>query len=170
MVMRCFRLAWMLAALGVLGLAGQLAGRKVLENWTRSAGFQELMSREVSRAMKVDGSFGSISVEGWEARVPDYQSTGWPGEAISVLEAEGIEALFNPWGIFRRVWQVDRIQIARGRFELRLPNDALKRPPVRGRKPWYAMLMPKRFFCPEIVCLDAGWSSLSRDKRRGWCI
>lgn len=130
-------------------------GREALDRWTRSAGFQELISREVSKAMKVDGRFGPIAVEGWEARVPDYTSTGWPGEAIAALEAQDIHAVFNPWAVLRRVWQVDRITIGSGRFALRLPEDALKRPPAAGKKPWFAFFMPTRFYCPEILCPDA---------------
>jgi|GEM_PF-794792 len=159
--MRRLRFALMLASAGAAALVGlawviwEGVGREALQRWTRSPGFQDLMSREVSKAMKVDGRFGPITVEGWEARVPDYRSTGWPGEAIGGLEAEEIEAVFNPWAVLRRVWQVDRIEIARGRFVLRLPDDALKRPPFRGKKPWHAMFLPTRFYCPEIVCPDA---------------
>lgn len=141
--------------LGLLAASAAVAwiwGRPALERWTRSEGFQELMSREVSKALKVDGRFGLITVRGLEATVPTYTSEGWPGEAIGSLQAEGIRAVFNPWAVLRRVWQVDSIHIERGVFTLRLPDDARKRPVVRGKKPWHALFMPARFYCPEIVC------------------
>ncbi|MDX6767414.1 MAG: hypothetical protein SFU85_11560 [Candidatus Methylacidiphilales bacterium] len=141
----------LLVALISLPLALRL-GKTPLENWTRSPGFQELISREVSKSMKVDGTFGPIMVTGMEARTPSYTSTGWPGEAIGSLDASGIHAVFNPWAILRRVWQVDRITIDHGTFVLRPPVDALKRPRVAGPKPWYALFMPVRFYCPEIIC------------------
>lgn len=154
---RCFKWSGV-AVLVVLAVGlwvGVVWGRAALERWTRSEGFQRMISREVSRAMKVDGQFAPIVVEGWEARTAGYRSTGWPGEAIGGLEAEEIHAVFNPWAVLRRVWQVDRIEIARGRFVLRMPDDALKRPVERGKRPWYAVLMPDRFFCPEIRCPEA---------------
>jgi hypothetical protein len=138
--------------LGIAAVVGLNYSRPALDRWTASEGFQTLISREVSRAMKVDGTFGPIQVEGWSATTPSYTSEGWPGEAIGSLNAKGIQAVFNPWAIFRRVWQVDRIHIEQGTFALRLPDDALKRPAVKGQKPWYAILMPTRFYCPEIIC------------------
>jgi len=50
------------------------------------------------------------------------------------------------------VWQVDLISIDEGRFVLREPDNALKRPVVPGKKPWYAAVMPSRFHCRWIEC------------------
>lgn len=130
-------------------------GRPALDRWTASPEFQEMLSREVSKSMKVDGRFGPLKVTGMEADTPSYTSEGWPGEAIGSLNAEGIHGVFNPWAILRRVWQVDRITLERGSFALRMPDDSLKRPANKGRKPWYAIFMPTRFYCPEIICPSA---------------
>jgi hypothetical protein len=151
-----------------LGLAGVLAlllgalaavihvwGPGLLKPWGESPGFRQMLSREVSKAMKVDGEFAPLTLDGWTATTASYTSTGWPGEAIGSLNAEGITGTFNPDAIFRRVWEVERIEIRRGTFTLRMPDDALKRPPAKGPKPWYAVFMPTRFFCPMIVCPDA---------------
>jgi len=140
------------------GLVAALAihfGRPALDRWTASPEFQDMLSREVSKSMKVDGQFGPLKVTGMEADTPSYTSEGWPGEAIGSLNAEGIHGVFNPWAILRRVWQVDLITIERGTFALRMPDDSLKRPVTKGRKPWYAIFMPTRFYCPEIVCPSA---------------
>jgi hypothetical protein len=139
----------------VVWFAATRYGLPALERWTASPAFQEMLSREVSKSMKVDGQFGPLTITGMEARTPSYTSEGWPGEAIGSLKAEGIHGVFNPWAILRRIWQVDRITIEKGTFALRLPNDALKRPVIKGPKPWYAILMPTRFYCPEILCPDA---------------
>jgi hypothetical protein len=157
---RIFRIGAIVLAALVLGVACLMFairtwGPALLKPYGESPGFRAMLSREVSKAMKTDGEFGPLTLNGWTATTDSYTSTGWPGEAIGSLNAEGITGTFNPDAIFWRVWQVDRIDIRKGTFTLRLPNDALKRPPDKGPKPWYALFMPARFFCPQIVCPDA---------------
>ena len=113
------------------------------------------LSRAVSKAIKVDGQFGPLSLKNWTVSTPYFSGKGWPGEAIGLLEATNIHAVFNPGAIFRRVWQLDRIDVTTGRFALRTPNDALKINPPAGKRPWYAALMPQRFYCPKIECQRA---------------
>ena len=115
--------------------------------------FRAMLSREVSKSIKVDGEFSSLSLgEGWKVETSGFKSTGWPGEAIGALDAQGVFGIFDPWGILHRVWQVDLISIDEGRFVLREPDNALKRPVVPGKKPWYAAVMPSRFHCRWIEC------------------
>jgi hypothetical protein len=130
-------------------------GNAALQIWLHSPGFQNMLSHQVSKAMKVDGEFGPLTLEGWTATTPEYRSTGWPGEAIGRLDAEGVKGKFNPWAILRRVWEVERIDVERGNFALRLPQDELKRQVIKGKKPWYAWLMPDRFYCGWIECPQA---------------
>ncbi|MDZ4789128.1 MAG: hypothetical protein SH807_09315 [Blastochloris sp.] len=129
--------------------------KDALYSWLESEGFRVMLGTQVSKAMKMDGEFGPLQVQGWEASTPEYRATGWPGEAIGSLEAEGVRGTFNPWAIFRRVWEIKRIDVERGTFALRLPQDELKRQTVLGKKPWYAWLMPTRFYCGWIECPKA---------------
>lgn len=113
------------------------------------------LSKAVSKAMKVEGNFGPLTLKDWTISTPSFSATGWPGEAIGLMEATNIQAVFNPGAILRRVWQIDRIDIASGRFALRTPNDAQKKQPPKGKRPWYAVLMPQRFYCAAIQCPTA---------------
>lgn len=156
------RILWAVVVGGVLLAVGAwLFGLRLLQPVLRkevaSEGFREMLSREVSKSMKVDGTFSPLKLEeGWTVTAESFASKGWPGEAIGALDAEGIRGVFDPEGIFRRVWQMDLILIDKGRFELRQPDDALKRPPPPpGKRPWYAALMPQRFHCRWIDCPDA---------------
>ncbi len=73
--------------------------------------------------------------------------------AIGYLDADGIVAEFDPSAIFDRAWRIRSIRIDHADFELRTPNDALKRqmPPKKPR-PWYLFFAPDRFECGPIVC------------------
>ncbi|MEM1157627.1 MAG: hypothetical protein AAF649_02830 [Verrucomicrobiota bacterium] len=126
------------------------------KNWAESEGFRAMLSHQVSRALKVQGDFGRISlVEDLTAEVTSFESVGRAGEAIGSMNAYDVRGTFNPWAIFRSVWEIKRVDIARGSFRLRLPDDALKQPLPQGKKPWYNFLMPRRFYCGEIVCSHA---------------
>jgi len=148
----CF-LKWLGGFLLVAGIAlGFLVSYAdaPLESWLNSESFRSMLSREVSKAMKVDGEFAPLTVKDWTSTTAEYTSEGWPGEAIGSLNAHGVKGKFNPWAVLWRVWQIDRIDIEAGEFALRLPEDELKKTPVKGKKPWYAWLMPQRFYAKWI--------------------
>ncbi|MEM6883904.1 MAG: hypothetical protein AAF571_02655 [Verrucomicrobiota bacterium] len=149
-----------LAALIVLLVSGLYIAYLVaygdLKNWAESESFRAMLSHQVSRALKVHGEFGEITlVEDLTAEVTSFESVGRAGEAIGSMNAYEVRGTFNPWAIFWSVWEIERVDIARGEFKLRLPDDTLKEPLSQGKKPWYNFLMPRRFYCGEIVCPDA---------------
>ncbi len=153
---------------GVMGLAGlfllAVAGLYIgylavygdIKHWAQSESFRAMLSHQVSRALKVHGEFEDITlVEELTADVESFESVGRAGEAIGSMNAYDIQGKFNPWAVFRSVWEIERVDIAKGEFKLRMPDDALKEPLPQGKKPWYNFLMPRRFYCGEIICPDA---------------
>ena len=128
----------------------------MLAQWVAGPDFNRMMSQAVGHALKVDGKFGPMSL-GPDLLVTTegFTSTGWPGQAIGGLNTTRATGWFNPWGIFRGRWQIDRIDIAQADFGIVAPNDALKKDdPVIPPKPWYAFVMPSEFHCGWIDCPD----------------
>ncbi len=127
-----------------------------LERWVGSPGFQHMLSKAVSSALKVDGTFGPMHLDaGLSVTTEGFTSTGWPGQAIGALDTGEATGWFEPWAVFRGKWQVNLIKIAKADFRLVQPDDALKvEDPVQAPKPWYAFLMPQQFFCRWIACPD----------------
>jgi hypothetical protein len=123
--------------------------------WIQSEGFRQMLSRQVSQSIKVEGEFTPFQSKGWTVRTDSFESEGRPGEAIGRLRAYTGTGVFNPWAIFWRVWQIDTLHAQRGYFELRWPDDSQKKPLIKKPAPWYAFLMPTRFFCKEIFCDNA---------------
>lgn len=126
-------------------------GYRTLQHWVQGDGFRRMLSHEVSKSMKLTGEFEPPFVlEGWTLTTPAYSGTGWPGEAIGSLDAQHVRGVFEPWGVLRGVWEVKRIDIGNGRFVLRQPDDAAKLHPIKKAPPWYAFIMPSRFYCEWI--------------------
>jgi len=138
---------------------GLVLGNQVypqLQGWVASDGFQDMLSHQVSRALKVHGSFGNIELQpNFEAKTPSWQSQGRAGEAIDRLDVYGVRARFDPLGVFQGMWKLNWVRIERGRFSLRMPEDSLKEPLAGGPRPWYSFLMPQRFYCGEITTPQA---------------
>lgn len=150
----CLAGAVILAA--VAGVAGRKLLHPALARWVAGEEFNRLMSKAVSSALKVEGSFGAMRLEeGFSVHTDGFTSTGWPGQAIGALNTSAATGRFNPKGILRGLWQVDLISVEKADFILRNPDDALKKlDPRPGPKPWYAFLMPSGFHCGWIECPD----------------
>ncbi len=117
---------------------------------------QRVASSGVSHAIKVDGEFAPLVLDRWTILTDSFTSTGWPGEAIGGLNMYGIRAEFDPAAVWRGVYHIRGIAVERGVFDLRTPNDALKRPPPKKKpKPWYAYFLPSVFECGPIITPDA---------------
>lgn len=151
-----------LSALGIVAVAvaGAIAARQgltpLLAAWVAGPDFNRMLSKAVGHALKVDGQFGPMSLgEDWSVTTAGFTSKGWPGQAIGGLETGQATGWFDPRGILRGRWQVDRIEIARAEFRVVTPDKALKsRDPVPAPKPWYALLLPSEFHCGWIDCPD----------------
>lgn len=148
--------------LGSLAIVGIVAiglffiwAKQQLPKLAKNPAVNASLAKAVSKAMKVHGKFGPLSFHDWKISTPYFSATGWPGEAIGLMKATNIQAIFNPGAVLRGVWQLDRIDVASGRFVLRTPNDALKIQLPKEKRPWYASLMPQRFYCEKIECPKA---------------
>lgn len=137
----------------VLGVGGYFFGYDLLKAWVESASGQRVASDGLGRAIKVDGTFAPLRLNGWTITTDSFTSEGWPGEAIGVLNTYGITAEFDPSAIRDRAWRIKGIAIDHAMFSLLKPNDALKRKmPPKKPKPWYALFLPDRFECGPIIC------------------
>jgi hypothetical protein len=138
-----------------LALAGYLEGYKIAKSWVESPAGQRVASRGLGKAIKVDGRFQPLHLNGWTIQTESFAGPGWPGEALGKIDAHNIRAEFDPSAFFRRAWRISGIQIDRASIQLQAPNDALKRPvPPKKPRPWYAFFLPDRFECGPIVVQD----------------
>jgi hypothetical protein len=127
--------------------------------------FREMISRQTSRALKVNGEYESINRTG----LFSVKTEGFDGKTgertIKNLEARHITATFNPLGIFLKRWQVDTIQIQHGVVELQKTEP--KPEPPKPERPWYGFLLPNRIYLKEVRAETADVLWRFRGKKAG---
>jgi len=152
------RLCWAGGSLAMaIGCAALLAPQwlpHIAEGWAAKESFRGMLSREVSRSMKVEGRFAPLELRDWRVRTASFESIGMPGEAIGGLWIYGIEGEFDPRGVIDRAWRVNWIRADRGRIVLRMPDDSKKLVLPKGRPPPWAAFMPDHFECGPIHARD----------------
>ncbi len=152
------RLLWVavplaLVAGGTVALAPLWLSR-LAEHWAAKEGFRGMLSREVSKSMKVRGQFAPLVLRDWRVRTESFESEGMPGEAIGLLNVYGIEGEFDPAGVWDRAWRVNWIRAERGRIALRMPDDSKKIVAPKGKPPPWAAILPDHFECGPIHAKD----------------
>lgn len=152
------RLFWVVVPLVILAGAILLLAPRWLpplaERWAAKEGFRGMLSREVSKSMKVEGRFAPLALRDWRVRTDSFESAGMPGEAIGLLNVYGIEGEFDPRGVLDRAWRVNWIRADRGRIALRMPDDSKKIVLPKGSPPPWAAIMPDHFECGPIHARD----------------
>ena len=147
----------MLSVLGLLvvltGVTVRLYAHELLAMLVDSASGQRLASTSISKAIKVDGEFAPLHLNGWTIDTDSFTSKGWPGEAIGGLNLYDIHAKVDFDAVWRGAYRIEGISVDHGDITLLKPNDALKRPvPPKKPKPWYAYFLPNHFECGPIIC------------------
>ena len=147
------------ATLGLVLLVALVAvmvrffGYDIAKKWVESPAGARDAGQGLGKAIKVEGTFSQLHLDGWTIQTDSFTSQGWPGEAIGSLDATNVRADFDPSAIFsHRAWRFSGIAIDHAVIRLLKPNDALKRPvPAKKPKPWYAIFLPDRFECGPII-------------------
>ena len=153
------RVAWTAGiTLGLFCLAIALAPlvfSKTMKSYAESEGFRRMITKAINKGLKLEGEFEPLRFDGaWKISTPGFASKGRPGEAITMLNAQNVKGTFNPWAVFKGVWEVSSITMETSQLGLGQPDNSLKVPfPVEPR-PFYANFMPQRFvpamtFCPK---------------------
>ena len=144
---------WFLTILSALflivlltALTAYFLGYDLGKAWLESPAGQKVASAGLGKAIKVDGEFSPIHLNGWNIQIDSFNSVGWPGEAIGGLNATNLRAQFEPAAIWDGAYKIKGIQMDTAEIVLVPPDDALKRkmPPKKPR-PWYAAFLPSRF-------------------------
>jgi hypothetical protein len=97
------------------------------------------------------------------------QSDGFEADngrkAMRSLDAHGITAKFDPWGVFLRQWRLDGVHVQSGDVEIQIYEPHPK--PVRPR-PWFAIFLPNRVYLQKIESEQANITWRFRGERAGF--
>jgi hypothetical protein len=85
--------------------------------------------------------------------------------ALKFVDAHGITARFDPWGVFIRQWRFNDIHVESGKVEIQIYEA---NPEEVAPKPWFAFFLPNRVYMKRIESEHANVTWQFRGKRAGF--
>jgi hypothetical protein len=137
-----------------------------LTRFVESDQFRRELEKETAKGLHFqDAHYAPIHRTGtWTAECADFTADNGR-KAMKKIDAHGITGSFNPWGIFRRLWQIDRLHIQSGEVGIQVYEPEPEPSPA---KPWYAVFLPERVYLNRVESepVDVTWRF--REKRAGF--
>jgi len=81
------------------------------------------------------------------------------------LDAHGITAKFDPWGVFLRQWRFTDVHVQSGEVEIQIYEA---NPEAVPGKPWFAIFLPDRVYLEKIESEQANITWQFRGERAGF--
>ena len=114
----------------------------LLTHYIESDAFRAAMENETAKGLHFPrGHYSPIRRTGsLTAQSESFQASN--GErALKSLDAHGVTARFNPWGIFVRQWKFDDVHVRSGDVEVQIYEH---KPEPISSKPWFSIFLPNR--------------------------
>src|SRR3984893_927286 len=93
--------------------------------------FRAELEKETAKGLHFPaGHYAPIHRKSFLIAASDRFQTDSGGKALRAIDAHGITARFNPWGVFLRRWQLDDVHIDSGKVEIQTytPSRSRARP------------------------------------------
>jgi hypothetical protein len=137
-----------------------------LTRYVESDAFRIAMEEETAKGLHFPrGRYAPIRRTGALTAQSDRFEADNGRKAMRSLDAHGITAKFNPWGVFVRQWRLDGVHVQSGDVEIQVyePHPEPARP-----KPWFAIFLPNRVYLEKIQSEQANITWLFRGERAGF--
>lgn len=120
----------------------------LLTRYVESDGFRVAMEKETAKGLHFpQGGYAAIQrTEAFTAQSDSFRADNGQ-KAMKSLDAHGITAKFNPWGVFLRQWRLDDVHVQSGDVEIQIYEAHPE--PVKP-KPWFAIFLPNRVYLKKI--------------------
>ena len=128
------RKGWGVAAVAILLIAGAIGivwFNPQLTHYIESDRFRAELEKETAKGLHFPaGHYAPIHRKSFLIAASDRFQTDSGGKALRAIDAHGITARFNPWGVFLRRWQLDDVHIDSGKVEIQTytPSRSRARP------------------------------------------
>jgi hypothetical protein len=86
-------------------------------------------------------------------------------KAMKSLDAHGITAKFNPWGVFLRQWRFTDVHVQSGDVEIQISEA---NPEAISGRPWFAIFLPNKVYLEKIESEQANITWRFRRERTGF--
>ena len=131
-----------------------------LTRYVESEAFRREMEMETAKGLHLESTrFAPIRRTGFFG-LQSKEAAGSNGrKALTNLQARGVFARFNPWGIFLRRWQLDLLEIDSGEVGIQTYEP---KPEPSPAKPWYVLFLPGRVYLKRVDSepVDVTWNFL----------
>lgn len=128
-----------------------------LTRYVESDAFRSVLEKETAKGLHFPaGEYAPIRRTGFLSAATDSFRARNGRKAMTSLEAGGITARFNPWGVLLRRWQLDEVHIQSGEVGLQVYEP---KPEPSPAKPWYHIFLPDRVYLQRIWSdpVDVTW-------------
>ena len=137
----------------------------LLTKYVESDNFRVKMEEETAKGLHFPrGRYARIRRTGTFTAQSDRFEADNGRKAMRSLDAHGITAKFNPWGVFLRQWRLDGVHVQSGDVEIQIYEPHPE--PVKP-KPWFAIFLPNRVYLQKIESQKANITWRFRGERAG---
>jgi hypothetical protein len=158
-------------AIAIFFVIATLAGTVIffsplLTHYIESDGFRVAMENETAKGLHFpSGRYALIQRTGSVTAQSESFRASNGEKALKSLEAHGISARFNPWGIFVRQWRFSDVHVRSGDAEIQIYEA---NPEAIEPKPWFAIFLPNRVFLERIESEHSNVTWRFRGERAGF--
>src|ERR1700731_2519077 len=145
------------ASLLVVGAIGFLFLNPPLTRYVESDKFRAELEKETAKGLHFPGGhYEPVKRTG----TGTAESAGFQAnegrKALRAMDARGITAKFNPWGVFLRRWQLDEVRIQGGEVAIQVYEP---KPEPTPAKPWFHVFLPQRVYLKRVESepVDVTW-------------
>ena len=119
-----------------------------LTRYVESDRFRVKLEEETAKGLHFpSGRYAPIRRTGFATVESESFQAGDGQRALKTLDARGLMAKFNPWGIFLRRWELDDVHIQSGEVAIQLYEA---NPEAIPSKPWFSIFLPNRVYLKHI--------------------
>ena len=133
--------------------------------WVNSGSFGEMLDRETSKGLKLEGHYSKLGRVGVLGLHADSFSGVQGSKTIVSLQAKDISGTFNPLGVALRRWEVDDIHIKSG--SVMLQKTEAKPGEGPAPIPWWGWFWPYRVHLANVKVDDANILWQLKEKESG---
>ena len=163
------RNGWAVAAVAILVIAGAIGIAWLnpqLTHYIESDGFRTELEKETAKGLHFpDGHYAPIHRKGFLTAGADRFQADSGRKALRAIDAHGITARFNPWGVFFRRWQLDDVHIDSGEVEI---QTYMPSPEPSPAKPWFHVFLPRRVYLRQVEANPADVTWRFRGEKGGF--
>jgi hypothetical protein len=158
-------------AIGILFLLVIAAGAAVffsslLTRYVEGDTFRLAMEEETARGLHFpQARYAPIRRTGMLTAHSESFGAANGQKAMKSLDAHGITAKFDPWGVFLRQWRFTDVHVQSGDVEIQIYEA---NPEALSRRPWFAIFLPNRVYLERIESEQANITWRFRDERAGF--